>query len=189
MSVDAVFTQFPVLTTHRLNLRQLQLGDAEALFTIKSDFEVTKHYGQEPHQSLADSLGWIQRLHEVLCAARGYCLVCHAQRREYADRRLHALDLDPGYHHGEIGYELHPTFEKQGIMTEALSAILTFAFTDFGLHRIEPRPLPTIPLPVSCCSGWASGMKVRCANAISSATTIKISSYFGLLNDEWLKSS
>ena len=64
MTVDAVFTDFPILTTDRLQLRQLQPSNAEALFAIKSDPEVTKHYGQEPHQSRDETLWWIQGLRD-----------------------------------------------------------------------------------------------------------------------------
>jgi RimJ/RimL family protein N-acetyltransferase len=37
MTIDAMFTQFPCLTTDRLLLRQIQLTDAEALFAIFFD--------------------------------------------------------------------------------------------------------------------------------------------------------
>ena len=41
MTIDAMFTQFPRLKTDRLLLRQIQLNDAEALFSTFSDEEVT----------------------------------------------------------------------------------------------------------------------------------------------------
>lgn len=62
MTIDAAFTHFPSLTTNRLHLRQIQPTDAEAIFAIESDLEVTRHYGQEPHQSLDDTQAWIRRL-------------------------------------------------------------------------------------------------------------------------------
>ena len=62
MTLDAAFIHFLSLTTKRLRLRQIQSTDAEAIFAIKSDLEVTRRYGQEPHRSLDDSNAWIQRL-------------------------------------------------------------------------------------------------------------------------------
>lgn len=55
MTIDAAFTHFPTLTTDRLHLRQIQATDAEAIFAIRSDREVTEPYGQEPQQSLDES--------------------------------------------------------------------------------------------------------------------------------------
>jgi [ribosomal protein S5]-alanine N-acetyltransferase len=55
MTIDAMFTQFPCLTTDRLLLRQIQLTDAEALFAIFSDANVMEFYGHMPHRSEDDS--------------------------------------------------------------------------------------------------------------------------------------
>ena len=40
-------------------------------------------------------------------------------------------------HRSETGYELHRAFWGQGIMAEAMSAILTYGFAELGLHRVE----------------------------------------------------
>ncbi len=45
--------------------------------------------------------------------------------------------FDEGFHRAETGYELHPAYWQPGIMSEALRAILSFAFATMGLHRIE----------------------------------------------------
>lgn len=38
---------------------------------------------------------------------------------------------------GELSYELHTAYHRQGFMTEAAQAICRFAFTDLKLHSIE----------------------------------------------------
>ena len=60
MSLDAAFSSFPVLCTHRFHLRRIQPSDAEAFFRIKSDPEVTVSYGREPHRSLQDTQAWVR---------------------------------------------------------------------------------------------------------------------------------
>jgi [ribosomal protein S5]-alanine N-acetyltransferase len=45
--------------------------------------------------------------------------------------------FDEGFHRADVGYELQKASWRQGIMSEALTAILTFAFTEMGLHRID----------------------------------------------------
>ena len=186
MSVDAVFNNFPTLHTERLHLRQLQPSDAQALFAIKSDPEVTKHYGQEPHQSVDDTLRWIQELK-----------VSYQQRQDVAwgvtlknDERVIGActlwNLDSSYHHGEIGYELHPAYERRGIMTEAVSAILTFAFNDLGLHRVEATPFADNPPSQSLLLRLGFVLEGTLRQRHFFRDHYKDQLYFGLLKDEWL---
>jgi ribosomal-protein-alanine N-acetyltransferase len=44
---------------------------------------------------------------------------------------------------GTIGYWVGQSFARQGYMTEALSAITTYAFSDLALHRLEAACIPT----------------------------------------------
>ncbi|MEO8393135.1 MAG: GNAT family protein [Chloroflexota bacterium] len=180
MSVDAVFTQFPVLTTERLQLRQLQASDAEALFAIKSNPDVTEHYGQEPHQALSDSLGWIERL------GIAWCVTLKGEDRLIGVVTL--WNLDPGYHCGELGYELHPAYEKRGIMTEAVTAVLTFGFTELGLHRIEATPFADNPPSKNLLVklGFAHEGTLRQRHFFRDHYKDQL--FYGLLKDEWLKS-
>jgi ribosomal-protein-alanine N-acetyltransferase len=188
MSVDAVFTEFPLLTTNRLFLRQLQPSDAEALFAIKSNVEVTKHYGQEPHKSIDDSLGWIQRLHESYAQRQdiAWCMTLAGEDRLIGVITL--WNLDPGYHCGELGYELHPAYEKRGIMTEAVTAVLTFGFTDLGLHRVEATPFADNPASKNLLLKLGFTYEGTLRQRHFFRDHYKDQLYFGLLKDEWLKS-
>jgi ribosomal-protein-alanine N-acetyltransferase len=137
MTFDAAFTHFPTLTTNRLHLRQIKPEDAEALFAILSDQRVTEFYGHEPHQSLNDTrelIRQIQARYERREALR-WGITFRGEDRLIGSCSLHHVDA--GSHRAETGYELHHTFWSKGIMTEAMSAILTYGFTDLELHRIE----------------------------------------------------
>lgn len=41
-----------------------------------------------------------------------------------------------------LGYALDEAHQNQGLMTEAVSLITDFAFTELGLHRIEANVMP-----------------------------------------------
>jgi len=71
MSLDAAFSSFPLLSTHRFHLRQIQLSDVESFFQIKSDPEVTSSYGREPHRSLQDTEAWLQHLQDCYTHREG----------------------------------------------------------------------------------------------------------------------
>nr|AUN37605.1 ribosomal-protein-S5p-alanine acetyltransferase [uncultured bacterium] len=186
MSVDAVFTAFPALTTERLHLRQLKPSDSKALFAIKSDPEVTKHYGQEPHQSVDETLWWIEGL-KISYENRQDVAWCVTLKGD--DTLIGACtlwNLDHGYHHGEIGYELHPAYERQGLMTEAVAAILTFAFNDLGLHRVEATPFADNPPSKSLLLRLGFTYEGTLRQRHFFRNHFKDQLYYGLLKDEWL---
>ncbi|HEY5598974.1 MAG TPA: GNAT family protein, partial [Kiloniellales bacterium] len=43
---------------------------------------------------------------------------------------------------GSLGYWIGESYARQGYMTEALAAVLNFAFVRLGLHRVEAACLP-----------------------------------------------
>jgi ribosomal-protein-alanine N-acetyltransferase len=187
MSVESVFSQFPVLTTERLVLRKLQSTDKEALFEIKSNGDVTKHYGQEPHESINDSHSWIQRL-QLSYRQRLDVAWCVTLKGE--DRLIGVItlwNLDSRYQHGEIGYELHPAYGKRGIMHEAVAAVITFAFTEFGLHRIEACPFDDNPASKNLLVKLGFVYEGTLRERHFFRDHYKDQLYFRLLKDEWLK--
>ena len=76
--------------------------------------------------------------------------------------------FDEGYHRAETGYILNRAYWGQGIMAEALAAILTYGFSEMGLHRIEAIIDIANDARKACCSNWASSMRATCASATSS---------------------
>lgn len=137
MTIDATFATFPVLTTERLRLRQDEPGDAEDLYAMLSDEETTRYYGSEPYQSLDEAREYIR-----------------LRRDDYAERKAIRWGItlkddnrfigscgfrqfDEGFHRAETGYVLNRAYWGKGLMAEAVSAILTYGFTEMGLHRIE----------------------------------------------------
>jgi [ribosomal protein S5]-alanine N-acetyltransferase len=137
MGFDTAFTEFPVLTTSRLTLRQLRPTDAEEVFAFRSKEEVMGRYGQEPHQSLEETKAWIQR-HQGFYARHEALLWCVTmQEKDIVIGTCLLWAFDGALQCAELGYELHPAYGQQGIMTEAASAVLNYAFNSLGLHRVE----------------------------------------------------
>src|SRR5260370_7304489 len=125
---------FPRLTTDRLVLRAIQPGDAEALFPIFSDADAMQYYGHLPHQSLADTQALIAQtqVRYVQRAALRWGITRAGDDRMIGSCGFHRFD--DGFHRAETGYELHRAAWGQGIMPEAMTAILSFAFTQLALH-------------------------------------------------------
>src|SRR6266699_3747057 len=176
MTGDNAFTHFPCLTTNRLLLRQIQPNDAEALFAIFSDEEAMQFYGLEPHRSLDDTYELIRQIQ-----AR------YAQRKTIRwgitlkgeDRVIGSC----GFHHFDAGF--HRAFWGQGIMNEAMSAILTYGFTELGLHRVEAI--------IDIANERSQGLLLKLGFTYEGnlrqryffRDRFEDEHYFGLLKDEW----
>ena len=187
MTFDAAFTHFPLLATSRLHLRQIQSIDAEAFFAIKSDLEVTSSYGQEPHQSLDDTRAWIQRM-QVSYDRRDSVFWCIKLKDE--DVVIGSCcfwNFGPDFNCAEVGYELHRAYWRQGIMAEAISAILTYGFSELGLHRIEADPLARNTASRSLLLKLGFTYEGNLRQRVFFRGHFEDQHYFGLLKDEWLK--
>jgi [ribosomal protein S5]-alanine N-acetyltransferase len=139
MTLDEAFARFPRLVTPRLVLRAIQAADAEALFATFSDEQVMAFYGHLPHRTVDDSRALIRQLHDWYARREG--IRWGIMRRDDDTAEVIGscgfYGFDDGCHRAEAGYELRRAFWRQGIMREALSAVLSFAFESLGLHRIE----------------------------------------------------
>jgi [ribosomal protein S5]-alanine N-acetyltransferase len=136
MSIEDVFTHFPQLETERLILRQIHAGDVDALFTILSDPKVME-FGDKLHHSREESEAFFQKLQEWYKQREnvGWGITYRGNDTLIGTCGFYAFDA--GFHRADTGYELRPDYWRQGIMSEALRAIIPFAFTTMGLHRID----------------------------------------------------
>ena len=133
MSADAIFVDFPILTTPRLVLRQIRSQDAPAVFRLFADAEVTRYYDldrfTEPAQAheLVERFQW--RFDHQVGIRWGLAL------SEMSDKLV-----------GTCGYNiwLQPARAhwRRGLMSEALAAILEFCFVRMNLNRVEALTIP-----------------------------------------------
>ncbi|MBA2288095.1 MAG: GNAT family N-acetyltransferase [Ktedonobacteraceae bacterium] len=189
MSIETAFTYFPSLSTNRLHLRQIKPTDAEALFAIRSDREVMDFYGEEPHQSLEDTHALIQQLQDSYNRREAILWGITLKGEDIIIGSGTLFSFGPGSHYAETGYELHRAYWRQGIMAEAMPAILTYGFTELGLHRIEaavdPRNTRSKGLLLRLGFTYEGNLRQR----FFFRDQFLDAHYFGLLKDEWLKAA
>ena len=132
-----VFTKFPRITTEQLLLRQIIPDDTEALYATFSDEAVMQFYGDEAHRSLDDSRHLIHLQQEWYARRAGirWGITRHGEESIIGSCGL--FNFDEERRRAEVGYELRQAYWRQGIMREALTAILSLAFGPMALHRVE----------------------------------------------------
>ncbi|MGE3540521.1 MAG: GNAT family N-acetyltransferase [Candidatus Tectimicrobiota bacterium] len=125
---------FPTIETERLRLRVLTLDDAPAVYQHLADDDVTRFMDVDECKDLDDVRALI-----LFHANAAGC------RWGVFDKVTGALLGTCGYqgwHKGqctraELGYDLGKTYWGQGLMQEALQAVIPFGFGAMHLQRIE----------------------------------------------------
>jgi len=141
VSFRDAFREFPILETERLVLRELQAEDAEAYHHQQATalaipgrppwgfgFEAKSAETARSSILFAGS-AWRkkQRLKWGICLKReNGSLIGDCEMFDFANQSK-----------AEIGYWLGAAYQRQGFMTEAVTAVVRYAFDVMGLHRIH----------------------------------------------------
>ena len=173
------------LETERLLLRRYTMDDAEAMFTNWcSDDEVTRHLTWPTHPD-------VEVTRTVLSTwVEGYADDGRFQWGIEKDGELigdiAVVAASTQHEFAEIGYCVGRAWWGQGIMSEALGAVMRFLFEEVGVHRIVLRHDTLNP---------ASG-KVMLKNGLRPEGTQRGHfkrndgtyadlAFYGILRDEW----
>jgi ribosomal-protein-alanine N-acetyltransferase len=126
-----------VLTTPRLRLRPLCLADATAVFALHADPEAMRHWSTPPWDDPALAEAMIRRDLEGMAAGDHIRLALERG----SDGRLVGLCSLFAFHlpcrRAETGYLLARDCWGQGLMHEALTALLDYGFGVLDLNRVE----------------------------------------------------
>jgi ribosomal-protein-alanine N-acetyltransferase len=137
MEFERSIDGFPRLETKRFSLRAITLADTQAMFRVWSDEEVMQYHDLEPPKYVEQVQGLIHRWAVRFNSRQGI-------RWGIVRKTDNVLIGSCGYRYkdafvAELGYELAKAYWRQGVMTEALKAIVVFGFETLNLNRIEAR--------------------------------------------------
>ena len=185
MTREAPFTHFPTLTTARLQLRRMEPRDTEALYAIYADEETMRYYG-EPYQSREELDLALTLRQEDYAARRAICWGIALKDSDILIGSCGFHHFDEGHFRAETGYILNRAYWGQGIMAEALTAIISYGFDEMGLRRIEA----IIDIANERSKGVLLKLGFQYEGNLRQRYRIgdrfEDEHYFGLLRDEWL---
>ena len=176
---------FPALTTQRLRLRKYEPSDATDLYAMLSDEETMRYYSNQTFQSLAEVEAYIILRRDDFAQRREirWGIARHDDDRIIGSCGLHRIDEE--CHRAEMGYILNRTFWGQGFMAEALSAMLTYGFTEMGLHRIEAVIDSANERSKNVLLKLGFQYEGNLRQRFVSHQGFEDEYYYGLLHDEW----
>ena len=142
LDLTSAFAAFPVLETERFTLREITLDDAADTFRIMGDPRVTRYFGASAMTSIDEAVARVNAIRSAFAEREGlrWAITRRADGQFIGSCAFWRL-IKPHFR-AEIGYELAPEFWGQGVMPEALSAVLAFGFTTLGLHSVEAHIHP-----------------------------------------------
>src|ERR1700743_1304317 len=144
------FPPFTKLTTERLFLRELQPGDAEEIFQLRSDEEVSALIDRPIATSIDDARQFIDKI----IAAQAMMWVITLKDNPKLIGTIVYWNIVKEKDEAEGGYELLPQYHGKGIMQEALLKVIEFGFKTLGLKSIFAYPKainePSVKLLEKC---------------------------------------
>ncbi len=128
------------IRTERLILRRLSVRDAESMDrNWASDREVTKYLTWPPHESVEATRQLLARWSQEYEDGDHYQWGIELKAKGEVIGAISAVGMNEETETVEIGYCIGRAWWHQGIMTEALSAVIGFFFEAAGAERIEAR--------------------------------------------------
>jgi [ribosomal protein S5]-alanine N-acetyltransferase len=131
-----IATEFPIIKTERLLLRQFIENDIENVFKGLSHPDIIKYYGVS-YSTLEETREQMKFFTDLEENGTGiWWAVCSLNNGTfYGAGGLNNLIKE--HKKAEIGFWLLTDFWGQGIMTEAIPLICKYGFEKLALHRIE----------------------------------------------------
>lgn len=142
MNSNFNFTNFPMFETERFILRQALENDCHDLFDLYSDEQVTRYTPLTPFKSIDDAKDELNWYDTILREQTGFRWVIEDVETKKVIGTCGFLNYEREHNRIEIGYDLHPSYWGKGVMKEALSCIISFAFLTMKINKIEAKVEP-----------------------------------------------
>lgn len=127
---------FPILTTKRLTLRPLSIDDKQNIFALRSDEAVNKYLGRAPSKTIEDAINFINQINANIQQNNSIYWVIMLTKTKTFVGTICLFDFSDEKNSCEIGFELMPKFQNQGIMKEAVAEVITYAFHTLQFQKI-----------------------------------------------------
>lgn len=135
---DLIFTMEPI-ETPRLYLRRLEITDARDIFEYGSDPEVARHVLWDAYTSPNECKSYIRAMQRRyrLGDPASWGIVLKEEERVVGT--IGYMWYQAEHSAVEVGYSLARACWNQGLMTEALCAVIGYTFDHLRVNRIEAQ--------------------------------------------------
>lgn len=135
--INLNFTPFPFLSTARLELRPLTHSDENEIFAIRSDLEINKYLGRPPQKTVNEASQFIERIINAVKLNQAVYWAINNKGESKLIGTICIWNISVKDSKAEVGFELLPRYQGNGIMQESLKAVLDYGFNVIGLKTLE----------------------------------------------------
>ncbi len=128
----------PVMTGHRVTLRELEISDAPSLFAMLTPEEVSRFISPPPTtvEGFEKFITWARA---ERAAGRYACFAVVPHGMKTAIGLFQVRQLEAGFASGEWGFALGSAFWGTGMFLDAGQLVVDFAVETLGVGRLEAR--------------------------------------------------
>ena len=135
--LEVNFNPFPLLSTERLNLRQVTKNDINEIFQLRSDTNVMQYIDRPMAKTTEDAFRFIERIENGIVQNEGITWAITLKANDALIGTIGFHKIEKENYRAEIGYMLMSNFHKKGIMQEAIISALDYGFNVMKLHSVE----------------------------------------------------
>ncbi len=131
---------FPEINTERLFLRKIEESDSEVILFLRSDETINKFIHRSENRktkNIADAIKHIQKINLETENNTSFSWGITLKNDREIIGTICLWNFSENYKTAEVGYDLNPTHQRKGIMSEALHSVLDFGFNRLNLDTIE----------------------------------------------------
>jgi [ribosomal protein S5]-alanine N-acetyltransferase len=137
-----MFEPIALIPAGRVAIRPVAGSDLADLLEVNGDAAVTRFLPYATWTGSEDASAWLTRIQTLTATGTGQQLVIE----HLADRKVIGAVLlfrfEASSARVELGYVLGRKYWRQGLASEALRAVCTYAFLELGIRRIEAEVNP-----------------------------------------------
>lgn len=137
--MEYAYGYMPDIETPRLRLRKLTMRDAQDIFAYSQDPLVAQYVLWDAQHSISEARSYLRFMLRKyrLGEAASWGIEYRATGRIIGTIGFSWIQRENSA--AEVGYSLSRDYWNQGLMTEALGALLDYGFTAMNLNRIEAQ--------------------------------------------------
>ena len=131
------YQPFPILESERLIFRQLKDSDAPEVFKLRSNPDNMKYIPRPLLKNEEEALAMIHMMNGKIAENTDINWAVCIKNTDKIIGFMGFYRTQPENYRTEIGYMILPEYEGKGYVTEAVKAMLNYAFNSVGFHSVD----------------------------------------------------
>jgi [ribosomal protein S5]-alanine N-acetyltransferase len=142
--------RLPTIETPRLRLRWLEDRDVPALYRIFGDAETVRYWSSPPLPDQAAAAKLLAEIRSLFAAGTLYQwgVASHPGDEVLGTCTLASISIS--HRRAELGFAVNRDHWGRGYASEAIAAVVQYAFASLGLHRLEADVDPRNHASIRC---------------------------------------